>query len=412
MQLTLRSLLPLLLASTLTTTGLSAQGKNMLFYGNSYTYYSWGYGVPELVGLIAEAAGHPSPNIVQALIGGSNLQIHATDPAQVAAITTSLPAGQTWDHVIMQENSLGATPHFGFSPTVFRNSALTIMTNVRNHSPAASAVMYQTWARAWGHMYYPAPWTDPMDMHNMVRGNYDLAVADLNAAFGAGAATKAAVGDAVALLEWDPLWYHPDKSHPGPSMTMLAAMCIYTSIYNQPVCDVDPNFPNSALALALAPHNITESIWNLFAGLADRSAPPSNRRYPGSGDHLLMLSATGSDPLGACPVRHVTTGTQVQLQIMPVNGVYNSSIGTFFVDFMLTGSPPGPSITYPELQVNLAGAIYAPLQSLSNPYGLTFQMPFTLPGGSFLVQGVSLQGSTETGNTLFTTTDAHELIFF
>ena len=165
MHLGARTLLTLSLA-----TALTAQGKNMLFYGNSYTFYSWGYGVPELVGLIADQAGHPSPNIVQRLIGGSNLQIHATDPNQVAAITTALPAGETWDHVIMQENSVGATPHFGFSPAVFRQSAMTIMTNVRNHSPAAHAVMYQTWARAWGHMYYPAPWPEPMDMHNMVRG--------------------------------------------------------------------------------------------------------------------------------------------------------------------------------------------------------------------------------------------------
>ncbi|MCA8977920.1 MAG: hypothetical protein KDC98_24555 [Planctomycetes bacterium] len=54
-----RLLFPLLMAAT-----VAAQGKNLLFYGNSYTYYSWGYGVPELVQLIAAEAGHPTPTIV------------------------------------------------------------------------------------------------------------------------------------------------------------------------------------------------------------------------------------------------------------------------------------------------------------------------------------------------------------
>ena len=45
--------------------------KNLLFYGNSFTYYSWGYGVPELVQLIAIEAGHPSPTIRSALVDSS-----------------------------------------------------------------------------------------------------------------------------------------------------------------------------------------------------------------------------------------------------------------------------------------------------------------------------------------------------
>lgn len=403
-----RALVSLALAAA-----VEAQGKNVLFYGNSYTFYSWGYGVPELVGLLTEEAGHPPATIVQALVGGSQLQFHATDPAQVAAISNSLPAGQTWDHVVMQENSMGATPYLGFSPAVFRSSALTIMGNVRNHSPAATAVLYQTWARAWGHAYYPVPWAVPMDMHNMVRGNYDLAINDLNTTFGAGAAQKAAVGDAVALLEWDPVWYDPDLSHPGPSMTLLAAMCIYSSIHGQLVCDIDPDFtPGSALELALTPHAIDEATWNHLAGVADRCADSALRSYPGSGDHLLLESATGTDPLTACARRQITSGTSLQLQMRSMNGVYDAAPGALLVDFFLTGSPPGPTIAYPEIQVDLGRVILTPLTSLNSPLSISFQLPFTLPGGSFLVQGLAMQASLETGNMVFTTTDAHELVFF
>ena len=408
MHLVVRALLSLVMA-----TAVTAQGKNLLFYGNSYTYFSWGYGVPELVGLIAAEAGHAPPTIVQALIGGSNLQIHANDPAQVAVISNGLPAGQTWDHVVIQENSVGATPYFGFRPAVFRSSALTIMGNVRSHSPAANAVMYQTWARAWGHMYYPAPWPVPIDMHNMVRGNYDLAVQDINMTYGAGSAAKAAVGDAVALLEWNPSWYDPDLSHPGPAMTLLAAMCIYTTIYGQTTCEIDPDFtPGSPLETSLTPHAIDRTIWNHLVGLADRSAVPAVRRYPGSGDHLLLETATGPNPLTACPTKHMTTGTPMQIQLRSMNGVYDGALGWLLVDFFATGSPPGPFPGLPELQVDLGRVILSPAASLSSPLSVAFQMPFSLPGGSFLVQGIAWQPSAESGNPLFTATDAHELVFF
>ncbi|MGK0265698.1 MAG: hypothetical protein ACI8UD_004363, partial [Planctomycetota bacterium] len=115
MHLIARALFSLLAASA-----VMAQGKNVLFYGNSYTFYTFGYGVPELVGLIATEAGQPTPTIVQALIGGSNLGIHANDPAQIAVISNGLPASQTWDHVVIQENSVGTTPYFGFSTAAFR----------------------------------------------------------------------------------------------------------------------------------------------------------------------------------------------------------------------------------------------------------------------------------------------------
>ena len=353
MHLVVRALLSLVMA-----TAVTAQGKNLLFYGNSYTYFSWGYGVPELVGLIAAEAGHAPPTIVQALIGGSNLQIHANDPAQVA-------------------------------------------------------VIYQTWARAWGHMYYPAPWPVPIDMHNMVRGNYDLAVQDINMTYGAGSAAKAAVGDAVALLEWNPSWYDPDLSHPGPAMTLLAAMCIYTTIYGQTTCEIDPDFtPGSPLETSLTPHAIDRTIWNHLVGLADRSAVPAVRRYPGSGDHLLLETATGPNPLTACPTKHMTTGTPMQIQLRSMNGVYDGALGWLLVDFFATGSPPGPFPGLPELQVDLGRVILSPAASLSSPLSVAFQMPFSLPGGSFLVQGIAWQPSAESGNPLFTATDAHELVFF
>ncbi|MFK7740750.1 MAG: hypothetical protein AB8H80_10535 [Planctomycetota bacterium] len=412
MNLPVRIALSLAAVFATTADPARAQGKNILFYGNSYTFLVWGYGVPELVEEIAIQAGQPTPTIVQALIGGSSLQVHANDPAQVAVIGSSLAGGQSWDHVVIQGNSLEATPYFGYTVPGFRSLATQIAGNVRAHSPNATAVMYQTWARAWGSSFYPTSWPEPMAMHQMVRGNYDLAVADINATFGAGTAQKAAVGDAVALLEWDPTWYDPDRSHPTPRMTLLAAMCIYTSIYGQNICAVDPGFAaNSSLAQLLTTHGVSEANWNHLAGRADRSAAPAQRRFPGSGDHALLESAIDAEPLTACPTKQIANGTVLDVQLRSMNGVYDAAIGWLLIDFYATGSPPGPSLQYPELQVDVGRMIATPPAMLSTPLALQFQMPFALPGGSFLVQGLIGQASSETGNTVFTTTDAHEFRF-
>lgn len=401
------SLLSLCLASS-----LAAQGKNLLFYGSSYSVHSWGYNVPDVVRQIAAEAGFAPPRIVSAIVGGATLQYHATNPGQIAAISGSLPAGQTWDHVVVQGSSLEVTANFG-NVAAFRANAVTILANVRNHSPAATAVLFQTWADPVGQYFYPVPWAGPMDMHEEVRGAYDLALGDLNAAFGAGAAVKAAVGDVMALLEWNSQWYEPDLSHPGPAMTLLTAMCIYTSIYGGRVCDIDADFtPGSPLALLLTPHAIDAATWNHLAGLADRCAHPMLRRYPGSGDHLLLESATDTAPLTACPVEQITLGTALQLRLRSMNGVYSAAAGALMIDYFPTGAPPGPAALYPEVQVLLGRAILTPLASLGTPLTLALQVPLTMPGHSFLVQGLALQASAETGNAVFTTTDAHELMFF
>ncbi|MCK5945257.1 MAG: hypothetical protein KAI24_24930, partial [Planctomycetes bacterium] len=334
-----------------------AQGKNVLFYGNSYTYYVWGYGVPEVVGLLAIEAGHPAPTIKSSLTGGGTLPYYATDPGQIAAISNLVPAGQTWDAVVMQGHALGATNGVGFNVNDFLTGAEGIMSNVRNHSPAARGVMYQTWASAWGQMYYPVPWPTPMAMHDEIRGNYRLAVSNLNALFGPGAAVNAAAGDAVALLEWDPIWYEADLFHPNPSMILLAAMCIYTAIYEEPVCGIEPVFdPPGPLATSLLQQGVGEAEWRLLSGLADRSAVPAHRSYPGSGDHLLLESSVDMPAPNACPEKRVTFGSQVQVRMRSLNDVFDAAPAWLLLDVFPTGSPPGASVVYPELQSPLGSA--------------------------------------------------------
>ncbi|MEZ6035861.1 MAG: hypothetical protein R3F29_00170 [Planctomycetota bacterium] len=392
----------------------AAQGKNLLFYGNSFTYYVWGYGVPEVVAQLAVAAGHPAPFLRTSYSGGGILPDYATQPFHTDAITTSLPPGATWDHVVMQGHMMEATGEQGYDPADFRSAALQILANVRAHSPAAGAVMFQTWACAWGQFYYPVPWPTPLQMHDEVRGNYRLAMADFDLAHGVGAARLAAVGDAVALLGWDPVWYEPDLFHPNPAMVLLAAMCIYTSIYEEPVCTIEPSFqPPDALATLLQSQGVGEAEWRVLTGIADRCAAPQNRRYPGSGDHLLLESSTDGGVPTACADKPLTLGSLLQLRMRSLNGRFDAAPCLIVFDPFVTGLPTGPSTQWPEVASPTGGAmLLLSAADLTAPLGLTLPMPLTLPGISVRVQGIALQASAETGNPLLTATDAHELIFW
>ena len=120
----------------------TAQGKNLLFYGNSYSLRNGT--VANMVQLIAIQSGRPTPTIVKRFAGGQDLDYHANNPGQVAAISNALPNNQDWDFVVMQGQSTEATQALG-DPADFRANAAAIMGNVRNHSPSVKAVLYQTW---------------------------------------------------------------------------------------------------------------------------------------------------------------------------------------------------------------------------------------------------------------------------
>ncbi len=398
-------------AALLLSQPVAGQAKRLLFYGNSYS--SRNGSVADLVRLIAMQAGFPAPTIVKRFVSSADLDYHATNAAQVSAITTALPAGQRWDCVVMQGQSLEATAASG-DPALFRAAALTIMGNVRNHSPLAKAVLYQTWARAQGHFLYPGTFATPRVMHEEIRANYRLATGDLNSAFGSDAARDSAVGDGVALLGWNPAYYDPDLFHPLPSMTLLASMCLFTSIYGQQVCPIDPDFTlPGPLVTWLATLGLGANDWEQMSGLADLCAAPAQRPFPGSGDYLLLQSGVQPGLTTACGRRSITVGSLLTLQLQSLNGAFPTAPGLLLINVFPTGAPPTPSPLYPELRID-TGSMLVLLTSndLTVPLSLFLPMPFTFPGASVLVQGLAFAASPATGNPSFVTSDGHVLDFY
>ena len=227
--------------------------RTVLFFGNSFTIgigsaeaQSLG-GVPGVFADLAVAAGHPQPNVENAAVSGQSLTWHLANNTDVITdpVDFTEAPGFQWDHVVLQGFSTRPT-HIGNLP-LFRTDLLALFTEVRNHSPSASAVLFETWARAPGHSYYtgdpPSFPGGPAQMQQELRDGYELARQDVDAAHGAGVAAVAPVGDAWESTNWDNL-HSGDLWHAGARGTYLTALVIYGTVYQSPTFGLPKVFPS------------------------------------------------------------------------------------------------------------------------------------------------------------------------
>lgn len=273
--------------------------RTLLFYGNSFTRgygsaeaESYG-GVPEVVKQLAIAAGYPEPRVENAAVNNQSLAWHLanntsviTDPADFQEVPDF-----RWDAVVMQEFSTKPT-HIG-DPAGFRADAVALLAAVRSHSPAARAVLYETWARAPGHEFYagdpPLFPGGPAQMQQELRENYTLARQDLLAVHGPDSAIVARVGDAWEATGWNDL-FADDLWHANTRGTYLAGLIIFATVYGQPTTVGLPGlFPS-----------LTQQDALYLQRVADAFLPPGVRRdLNGDGDvdqddiAVFVVCATG-----------------------------------------------------------------------------------------------------------------------
>jgi hypothetical protein len=278
------------------TPALAETPKNILFFGNSFTI---GNGpaangpVPTIVKNIAAAAGRPAPNVYSQMNGGWTLDNHITKINSDGAsdvIRSSLPAGMTWDFAVMQEYSTKPTTHTADGNAAdFRADALALFGKVRAHSPAATGVLFETWARGYGHAFYTSAPVQfpggPAQMQQQLRTNYGLAAGDLNAANGAGSVRVAPVGDAFEQGNFSNL-HNSDIYHANNRGSLLAGMAIYSTIYGDDVSDI--NLTGVATGLGLTAADATQ-----LAGWSDAVTQVPE---PGS----LGLAAVAAAALTLC----------------------------------------------------------------------------------------------------------------
>ena len=216
--------------------GDDTAGRNILFFGNSFTMTAGG--VENIVRDVAVAAGEPEPYVRAAAIGGQALEIFLRP--EVWVIDGWAPEGDTWDTIVMQELSTKPTSHPDTGdPAGFRADALMLYEKALMTHPGANSVLFETWARAPGHDFYPDIFPNPVAMQDELWDNYRLAAGDINAAHGRGASAVAPVGEGFQSLAWRDL-YADDLWHANARGGLLAGLILYGTIYADPtVGDID-----------------------------------------------------------------------------------------------------------------------------------------------------------------------------
>jgi hypothetical protein len=215
----------------------------VLFIGNSYTYVN---DLPSLVVGLADAASGRKIETGQHLVGGCTLERHAKDKKAIEKIRE-----RKWDLVVLQEYSLNAILH---REAMFKYARVL---DEEVQKQGAKTVLYLTWARQ--HIPQMQDGADPATASDYARAMYKLSGAAKSTGFEQwcgrhktgltggidGAyldlaeelhAQVAPVGMAwKKALAADPklLLHQPDKSHPNPTGSYLAACVFYATLLDK-----------------------------------------------------------------------------------------------------------------------------------------------------------------------------------
>ena len=227
-----------LLAFVLITGVAQAEPLNVIFYGNSFTF---GAGstrpVDSVFRDIATIAGHDRPYTISAAVSGQDLEWHVNNNTQ--RIVSSIPPGNNWDFIVMQEHSTKLTRAYTGSPSFpesieeSKTTAVQLHNVAKAHSPNVRPVLYETWARGPGHAFYTGAnplFANPNEMQAEVRAGYDALQAALDDAAGGELTLLAPVGDAWKEANYDNL-HAGDLWHAQNRGTLLAALVIYGTVY-------------------------------------------------------------------------------------------------------------------------------------------------------------------------------------
>ena len=244
-----------------------ASAENILFYGNSFTNGSGSTdSVPNLVRDIATAAGQVTPTVVNAAVNGQSFTWHLANNTSI--ISSGLSGGETWDYAVMQNFSTAPT-HLG-NVTQHRADSVSLYQTIAAHSAAVTPVLFETWARGPGHSFYTGGSPNfpggPSQMQQEVRDGYELARQDIDAVTSGGFTRVAEVGDRWEETNWNNL-HSGDIYHANNRGTLLAALEIYSNIYEDDTSDID-------LSGVLNGLNLTSFEGDYLTAFVDGNDPP------------------------------------------------------------------------------------------------------------------------------------------
>lgn len=199
----------------------SAQDKpvNILFLGNSYTYYN---GMPAMFERMASEAGGPKVSVTAVTIPGAPLQVLYE---QSPALATVRKGG--WNYVVLQDQSTLGMAAMDGKPIINDPAAFQSWSRIWNReiqAVGAKTVFYSTWASR----------SAPEDQKR-IDYSYMAIAKELRASV----APVGIVWHRLQLIHPDVPLYDPDGSHPSISGSYLAACVLMDTILHRP-CTAPP----------------------------------------------------------------------------------------------------------------------------------------------------------------------------
>ena len=235
--------------------------KEVLFIGNSYTYYN---NLPDLVNEIALSFGDTLMH-ESSTPGGSNFNAHSTNAQTLNKINQ-----KQWDYVVLQAQS----QELSFSPFQVASDsypyAEILVDSIFANSSCTEPLFFMTWGRKYGDQsncqFYP-PVCTYLGMQQRLRESYlDMTFTHNTSCSPVGMAWKKSIEiDSTLNL------YSSDNSHPSIYGSYLAACTFYASIFKKSAVGSTywPNAIDSASAYILqqiGSSTVLDSlgVWNVF----------------------------------------------------------------------------------------------------------------------------------------------------
>lgn len=187
----------------------------ILFIGNSYTYFN---DMPKSIfEVIAKQAGL-DVEVESVVKGGWTLERHADPEGETGAIVAEKLAGEPYDYVILQEQSV----YPATEPDRFFKAARDLVGRIKE--TGAQPVLYSTWGRK--------PGSVKLEEINMTNESMTYALARSYRSIGEELDIPVAyvglafydIGDSIEL-------YNADKTHPSKEGSYLAALTLLMRIF-------------------------------------------------------------------------------------------------------------------------------------------------------------------------------------
>ncbi len=234
----------LVLFSLFTCLSLSADMKNVLFIGNSYTFYN---NMPQMVADMAQSTGD-TLTFASSTLGGYTLQQHSTNAQTLALISQG-----AWDCVVLQEQSqYPSFPDGQYFPGSYVY-AMFLDSLIHAASPCAETIFYRTWGRENGDQSNCASWP-PVCTYEGMDSLLDLRYMLMGNDAGAMVSPVGRVWRAVRDQYYPGIQpYTSDGSHPSLAGSYIVAASMYVSIF-----DKDPSQITADFGLGSSAQNILD----------------------------------------------------------------------------------------------------------------------------------------------------------